>query len=59
MSRQHQATWLANSGNLRQHLGEHSSALEFYRKALQIYDELGDRRSNSEILNETGSASRA
>ncbi|GAA1021464.1 hypothetical protein Aple_073690 [Acrocarpospora pleiomorpha] len=54
MSRQHQATRMANSGNLRQHLGEHSSALDFYRKTLQIYDELGDRRSKSEILTETG-----
>ncbi|WP_214102716.1 AfsR/SARP family transcriptional regulator [Acrocarpospora catenulata] len=54
MSRQHQATWLANSGNLRRELGEYNSALDFYRKALQIYNELGDRRANSEILNETG-----
>jgi tetratricopeptide (TPR) repeat protein/DNA-binding SARP family transcriptional activator len=55
MSRQHKAIWQNNMGNVHKYKAQHSAALEYYRKALETYREIGDRRCQAGTLINIGS----
>jgi tetratricopeptide (TPR) repeat protein len=55
MSRQHSAMWQHNMANVLQLSGQHSTALDYYRNALQTYRQISDRRSEADVLINIGS----
>ncbi|MEV4254671.1 tetratricopeptide repeat protein [Spirillospora sp. NPDC049652] len=50
MSRQHQANLLNNFGVAYDRLGRFDEALAYYRDALTVYSEIGDRRGEADCL---------
>ncbi|MBO3753061.1 tetratricopeptide repeat protein [Streptosporangiaceae bacterium NEAU-GS5] len=54
MGRQHQAIWLSNVAVARQHLGRNPEALDYFQQSWAIYREIGDKRGESDVLNNIG-----
>jgi DNA-binding SARP family transcriptional activator/tetratricopeptide (TPR) repeat protein len=54
MGRQHEAIWLNNMARIDLHSGRYDEANDGFRKALQTYRQIGDRRNEIETLVEIG-----